>query len=272
MNNSNASETASMIDSHSMTSITKQKPNTHLKWSLLNLICSLFCLYGLFFSMFALNNSFKTQNDIESGNLRKARRHSKMAKKFNIIITALCLTGSILFILFVSLNSINSFQKQKITHSKIVKVNSTQILQRNVTTAIIGKWKLEYSDTKFEEYLIEIGVNFFLRKIALNLKPLLEFQLDDNKWTISGVTTFKTKKDSFKLNEDFYEETFEIWSTSVFRLQDNKLVKTQRNNQNEIYSIISFEVTSDDKLKTVSKANKIESIGIFERVVTSDYE
>jgi len=56
-------------------------------------------------------------------------------------------------------------------------------------------------------------------------------------------------------------------SKSTFKLIDNKFIKTQRHiDSNVVFSEISFEVTSDNRLLCISKANKIESVSYFDRI------
>ncbi len=50
----------------------KNWPATYLKWSILNLACSVLCIFGLFFSMAAFNYSFKTQGNYKNPNIYSA--------------------------------------------------------------------------------------------------------------------------------------------------------------------------------------------------------
>ena len=81
-------------DSKQVDDITiNQKPNTYLIWSLLNISLCFCSFFSLLFSIKALNYSFKTQYDLESGQHDKARLHSKLAFKFNLITNIFCIFG-----------------------------------------------------------------------------------------------------------------------------------------------------------------------------------
>ena len=108
-----------------------------------------------------------------------------------------------------------------------------------------------------------------IRLLALNLVPTLEFvHVEEDKWTLNGKTSVRSKSDTFRFNQEFLEETFDIMSKSTFRLQDNKFIKTQRHlYSNDVFSELSFQVTSDDRLICISKATNIQSVSYFDRIV-----
>lgn len=251
---------------------------TYLNWSILNLILSIFCPFSLCFNIVSFKYSFKVKHSNQINHFKNAKRYSKLAKNFNIITTSLNLIG-FLFILIVLIKYLNyHFQnksiKQQQQQQKGGEHNLTKQTNNNIKS-IIGIWKLKTSDNKFEQYLNDIGVNYFIRKIALNINPTIEFQFDNNtnEWTCKGSTAFKVKIDKFKLNTPFRDETFDIWSWSTFKLDsNNKLIKYQWNDKNELFSIISFELASDDKLLSISKSNNTQSFAYFERIDFNDYE
>ncbi len=88
-----------MRSSSTTTAAASKRPKSYMAWSLVNnLLC--FCsIYSMFFSVKALNYSFKVEHDIETANLPDARKHSKLAFKFNLISNVIFLLTLILFIL-----------------------------------------------------------------------------------------------------------------------------------------------------------------------------
>lgn len=269
------SETETIVMINSLTSsagLNHKVPSTHLKWSIVNLISSLFCLFGLFFSMFAFNNSFKTQNDIESGNLRKARQHSKMAKKFNIIITSLSLFGLIIYLLIFSIKMIQPVKKTKITPKFTTKTfDSENFFEINITRSIIGFWKMETSEN-FEAYLTEIKADYFIKKFIDLFYPIYEFKQIGEKWQITGSTSIKAVTSNFKMNEEFNEEIFGLQSISLFKLDKNRFYKTQKHKNKTLFSWITFEVNSEDKLLNVFNANDVTAVRTFKRVDYNEYD
>jgi len=273
------------IDSESnkmLTTCNRNKTSqTHLNWSIINLVCSIFNPFSICFNIFSFKYSFKAKNSNQSGQFNNAKRFSKLARNFNLISTFLNLIG-FLFILFILIKYICYKSKQQSLFQ--TKEKNLNLTSDNNIFSIIGIWKLKTSDNKFEQYLNEIGVNYFIRQIALNIHPTIEFHFNNetNEWTCKGSTAFKNKLDTFKLNIPFRDETFDIWSWSTFKSDSmnssssssstNKLVKYQYNDKNELFSIISFEAISENKLISISKSKTIESIASFERIDFNDYE
>lgn len=73
---------------------------------------------------------------------------------------------------------------------------------------LIGEWKFVTSDN-MDAVLEKLGVNFLLRKMAKTMKPDLkiEYNKNDNKWTTTLISTFKTIISSFELDKEFEEDT-----------------------------------------------------------------
>lgn len=70
----------------------------------------------------------------------------------------------------------------------------------------VGRWNLKDS-VGFDDYLKEAGVNFMTRKIASNLKPTLDFEVNGNHWKMTSTSTFKTIVIEFDLDQEFEETT-----------------------------------------------------------------
>ena len=71
---------------------------------------------------------------------------------------------------------------------------------------MLGEWKLETSEN-FEAIMKELGVGFMLRKLGATTKPNVKFEKQGDVWTFSTISAIKTIVITFKLNEEFDEET-----------------------------------------------------------------
>lgn len=72
------------------------------------------------------------------------------------------------------------------------------------------------------------GVGFVLRKIGNSVTPTVELKKEGDQYTLITSSTFKTSTITFKLNEEFDEETLDGRKVkSVVTLEDNKLVHKQ---------------------------------------------
>jgi hypothetical protein len=262
-----------------LTKIT-QTPNTYLKWSILNLICSIFCIFGLIFSMASFVYSFKTQDDIENGNLKKAKRNSKLAKKFNIIVSALCIASFFLIILIICirstssrLSSVNNNSKKNYYLNTINNNNDKK--KENFTNLIIGNWKLVSSDN-FIQYLSELKVNFLIQSLADAFYPNVEFQFNSetNEWKIIGTTAIKTVTSVFKLDIEFDEELFDQNCKSLYKLDNNnnRFYKTQTYSDGR-FSWVYWELgKTNDILLNIFHINKTKAVRTFKRVDFNDYD
>ncbi|KAL5015929.1 hypothetical protein ScPMuIL_005518 [Solemya velum] len=86
-----------------------------------------------------------------------------------------------------------------------------------------GKWSLEKSEN-FEDFLKEVGVNFFLRKLAARGTPVQTITVDEDKIGIATATAFHTQSDAFKLGQEFEEERQGMKMKVLPKWEDNKLI------------------------------------------------
>nr|XP_011426735.2 sodium/calcium exchanger regulatory protein 1 [Crassostrea gigas] len=88
---------------------------------------------------------------------------------------------------------------------KLTRFGVLQIMDE-IKNKFVGKWKLDRSE-RFEDFLRECGVNFFVRKMAGMASPVSEISVkEDDKVHISMVTSFMTQEDCFKLGEEFEKD------------------------------------------------------------------
>ena len=71
-----------------------------------------------------------------------------------------------------------------------------------------GKWKHEKSDN-LDNYLKELGANFFLRKLASASSPTINITRDGDSFEFKTVTGLRTLVNKFTLGQEFEEERFD---------------------------------------------------------------
>merc|ERR1712083_1001709 len=91
----------------------------------------------------------------------------------------------------------------------------------------VGDFQMETSEG-FDEFMYELGVNIFTRKIGNSLYPLQQIRQKDGEITVETLTSFKNTKIVFKLGEAFEEYTADgRYTQTVATVEDNKLIKVQ---------------------------------------------
>merc|ERR1712117_704733 len=71
---------------------------------------------------------------------------------------------------------------------------------------MVGDFQMETSEG-FDEFMYEMGVNIFTRKIGNSLYPLQQIRQKDGEVTLETLTSFKNTKIVFKLGAAFEEYT-----------------------------------------------------------------
>ncbi|KAJ8940637.1 hypothetical protein NQ318_020694 [Aromia moschata] len=89
---------------------------------------------------------------------------------------------------------------------------------------IEGKYTHEKNEN-LDEYFKATGVPYIPRKMMCSTKPTLEISKNDEEWTITVATFFRTMASKFKLGEEYEEEMpgGTLKNTTVLE-GDNKLV------------------------------------------------
>merc|ERR1712045_941577 len=163
----------------------------------------------------------------------------------------------------------------------VIMKTHTVLLTLSAITAVIGQsplpeymlgdFQLETSEG-FEDYMYEIGVNWFTRKIACTLYPTARNSItSDGRIKINTWSTFKSSEITFQLNSPFEETTAdgrEVTTTAL--LYGNKLVKDQKNTADRsLDSIETREFTPDGQfmtlIHTMPNNPDIKSVRVYKR-------
>jgi len=120
------------------------------------------------------------------------------------------------------------------------------------------------SSENFDEYMKTVGVNFMTRKVAATLKTNYVISAEANDvYNLRLESTFKNADMKFKLNEEFDETTSDGRKCkTLITLDGNKLIQDQRGDQP---SVITREITANDTLVCICKANEIVCTRIYKR-------
>merc|ERR1711981_169267 len=149
---------------------------------------------------------------------------------------------------------------------------SATAAQAPLPNYMLGDFQLETSEG-FDNYMYEIGVNWFTRKIACTLYPTARNSITpDGKIKINTWSTFKSSEISFELNKAFSESTAdgrEVTTTAL--LYGNKLVKDQKNTGDPLLdSIETREFTTDGKfmtlIHTMPSDPSVKSVRVYKRL------
>ncbi|XP_055299743.1 fatty acid-binding protein, muscle-like [Sitodiplosis mosellana] len=92
-----------------------------------------------------------------------------------------------------------------------------------------GKVYKNYESENFDEYMKELGVGFFTRKIGNAVSPTVELKkLDNGKYQLLTKSTFKDSTIEFELGKEFDEKTLDDRNVkSVITMEGNKLIQRQ---------------------------------------------
>nr|AGM32122.1 lipocalin / cytosolic fatty-acid binding protein [Coptotermes formosanus] len=124
------------------------------------------------------------------------------------------------------------------------------------------KYKLASSD-KFDEYMKAIGVGLVVRKMGNAVSPVIELTLNGDEYTLTSQSTFKNTSITFKLGEEFEEETPDGRKVKTVITQDgNKLIQVQKG-QKETTIIREF---SEDEVKMTLTVDDIVCTRIYKAI------
>ncbi|KAM7361643.1 fatty acid binding protein [Cochliomyia hominivorax] len=124
------------------------------------------------------------------------------------------------------------------------------------------KYKLDKSEN-FDEYMKELGVGMVLRKMGNSVTPTVELRKEGDVYTFTTSSTFKTSSITFKLGEEFDEETLDGRKVkSICTMDGNKLVQEQKGDKP---STIVREFT-DSELITTLTIGDVKSVRVYKAI------
>lgn len=125
------------------------------------------------------------------------------------------------------------------------------------------KYKLAKSEN-FDEFMKALGVGMVVRKMGNAVSPVIELTESDGVYTLKSSSTFKNTVTTFKLDEEFEEETPDGRKVKSVVTADgpNKIVQTQKGDKE---TIIIREFTPEECNMTL-KVESIECIRNYKKV------
>uniref|UniRef100_A0A914X5D2 Cytosolic fatty-acid binding proteins domain-containing protein n=1 Tax=Plectus sambesii TaxID=2011161 RepID=A0A914X5D2_9BILA len=133
--------------------------------------------------------------------------------------------------------------------------------------AFVGKWKLVESEN-FDEYMKAIGVGLMTRKLGASVKPVMDVTVNNGKWSIVSVSTFKTINMDFELDKEFDETTPDgrQMKSTITLTPDGKLVQQQRKVKDGDKDSVLTRYVEGNKLITVCESQGVTCKRIYEKV------
>lgn len=124
------------------------------------------------------------------------------------------------------------------------------------------KYKLASSEN-FDEVMKALGVGLVVRKMGNAVSPVIELTQNGDEYTLTSQSTFKNTSITFKLGEEFQEETPDGRLVKTTITQDgNKLVQVQKG-EKETTIIREF---SDDEVKMTLTVGDIVCTRIYKAI------
>ncbi|KAM8883946.1 cellular retinoic acid-binding protein 2b [Synchiropus splendidus] len=141
-------------------------------------------------------------------------------------------------------------------------------MEKNITD-FSGKWKMKSSEN-FEELLKAMGVNMFLRKIAVAAasSPAVEITQQGENLSIKTSTSVRTTQISFTVGQSFNENTVDGRPcTSVPTWETDSKIRCEQTLQKGEGPKTSWtrEVTNDGEMILTMTAGDVVCTRVYER-------
>lgn len=131
-----------------------------------------------------------------------------------------------------------------------------------MTLVLNKKYKLASSEN-FDEVMKALGVGLVVRKMGNAVSPVIELTQNGDEYTLTSQSTFKNTSITFKLGEEFEEETPDGRTVKTVITQDgNKLVQVQKG-QKETTIIREF---NEDEVKMTLTVDDIVCTRIYKAI------
>ncbi|XP_077296413.1 fatty acid-binding protein-like [Arctopsyche grandis] len=122
------------------------------------------------------------------------------------------------------------------------------------------KYKLQKSEN-FDEFMKALGVGLVTRKMGNSISPVVDLKKEGDVYTFSSASTFKNTVITFKLGEEFDEETADGRKVkAVCSIEGNKLTQTQKGDGKTTTIIREF---GDDELTATMTVDDITCTRIY---------
>ncbi|XP_071448232.1 fatty acid-binding protein, muscle isoform X1 [Hetaerina americana] len=123
-----------------------------------------------------------------------------------------------------------------------------------------GKKYKMISSENFDDYMKALGVGLVTRKMGNAVTPTVEVSEKDGTYTLKTSSTFKNSEISFKLGEEFEEETVDGRKVkSVVTKDGNKLIHVQKG-EKETTIIREF---NGDEMKAILKVDDVVCTRVY---------
>eukprot|EP00745_Piridium_sociabile_P031973 TRINITY_DN53375_c0_g1_i1.p2 TRINITY_DN53375_c0_g1~~TRINITY_DN53375_c0_g1_i1.p2 ORF type:complete len:144 (-),score=49.92 TRINITY_DN53375_c0_g1_i1:302-733(-) len=125
----------------------------------------------------------------------------------------------------------------------------------------VGHWKLEKNEN-WDNYMKACGVGMVLRKVGGNVTNYEEWKEKEGQWTLNITSTFKSKLLTFKMGEQFEEDTMDGRKVkSTFTEEGNTIVQKQTaTKEGEVESTITREIQEDGRMVVTFVADNKEGV------------
>lgn len=124
------------------------------------------------------------------------------------------------------------------------------------------KYKLAHSEN-FEELMKALGVGYLTRKVGNTVSPVIELTEKDGEYILTSESAFKNTVTTFKLGEEFEEDTPDGRKVKSVITQDgNKLLHVQKG-EKETNIVREF---SEDEVKMILTVEDIVCTRIYKAV------
>lgn len=125
----------------------------------------------------------------------------------------------------------------------------------------LGHWKLEKNEN-WDNYMKAVGVGLVLRKVGNSITSYEEWKVEGEQWTLHITSTFKSKLLTFKMGEEFEEETMDGRKVkSTFTVDGEKIVQKQRaTKEGDMESTITRQLLEDGRMEVTFVADNKDGL------------
>jgi hypothetical protein len=149
----------------------------------------------------------------------------------------------------------------------IYEDQDSQSYNRGFIDRLSGTWYL-ISSENFDQVMEKLGVSWFKRKLAGNLKPTVIISKKSNdQYSIRTVTNMKTSEIVFSLDEPFKQTIDDKDVKTTITLEGDRLVQIQRDSSTNTRVICTIirEIDENDLMITYIQVDNVVCKRVFKR-------